>query len=187
MSELAWYIYNQQQQLGPFEVDQIRQLYATNMIAQDAYVFKIGWKDWRPIEEVYDLLGIESVSNQTESNVLQRRMGAPRATIGGRVILHNNGQLIIGIGVNISATGMFIETKDQIFQLGETLNLTCKANGMLKQFNVKAEVIRRNDQKENVQGYGLKFVDLEYSVSDAIQKLVNAQNGNTDSDIEEAN
>jgi hypothetical protein len=187
MSEQLWYVYHQQQQLGPFEARQVIQLLDNNMISTEAYVFKVGWKDWRPIEETADLLGMQKKIEVSSSAEIKRRLGAPRATISGRVIVHNNGQLVIGNGINISASGIFIETSDQIFKIGEKLKVTVKAEGFTKQFNVLAEVIRVNSDPKFPIGYGLKFNGLDREISAEIQKLVDQKNRDRGIQHQEAN
>jgi hypothetical protein len=191
MSEQLWYVYNQQQQLGPFEARQIIQLLDNSMISKEAYVFKVGWKDWRPIEETLDLLGGENKSEApsapiAETDSLKRRLGAPRATISGRVIVHNNGQLVIGSGINISSSGIFIETTDQIFKLGEKLKVTVKVDGFSKQFNTVADVIRLNSDPKNPVGYGLRFIGLDVDIGNRIQQLVDESNNNEETDQQQA-
>lgn len=177
MSEQVWYIYHNQQQLGPFEGKQVVQLYESKMVAQDAYVFKVGWKDWHPIEDSFDELGIQADTDGTgNDSTLKRRLSAPRASMSGRIIVHNNGQLVIGSGVNISATGIFIETKDTPFKLGEKLKLTCKVDGLEKQFNAHAEVVRVNNDDRYPVGYGLRFEEIDPGDKDKIQALVDKQN-----------
>lgn len=175
MNEQIWYVYQQGQQLGPFTGQQVNQLIHTKMIAQDAYLFKVGWKDWRPIEETFAELGIEGAAPVAggDSN---RRVAAPRATIQGRVIVHNNGQLVIGAGVNISASGIFVETGEQLFTVGEKLKLSVRVDGMSKAFNVVALVVRFNSDPRHSVGYGLRFENLDDRISGEIQYLVDAAN-----------
>lgn len=175
MNEQTWYVYQQSQQLGPFTSQQITQLLHTKMIAHDAYLFKVGWKDWRPIEETYGELGVVAPAGSTgEPN---RRTTAPRATIQGRVIVHNNGQLVIGAGVNISASGIFVETQEQLFTVGEKLKLSVRVDGMQKPFNTVAQVVRFNSDPRFPIGYGLRFDELDSKISDEIQRLVDQANG----------
>ena len=173
MNEQLWYVYQNGQQLGPFAGLQLKQMIDTKMIPQDAYLFKVGWKDWRPIEDTLDELGLEAGAAPSSDN---RRAAAPRATINGRVVVHNNGQLAIGTGANISATGMFVETKDQIFTVGEKIKLSVRADGFQKAFNVVAQVVRFNSDPSYAVGYGLRFEDLEHEIALDIQKAVDAQN-----------
>ena len=175
MNEQVWYVYQNGQQLGPFAGAMIKQMVDSKMIAQDAYLFKVGWKDWRPIEETFEELGL-AASAPPGIKTSERRDAAPRATVSGRVIVHNNGQLVIGGGVNISSTGMFVETKDQLFTVGERLKLSVKAEGFSKPFNVQAQVVRFNSDPAYPVGYGLKFEDLDEGVALDIQKAVDAGN-----------
>lgn len=172
MSDLVWYVYQTSQQLGPFTSEQITQMFHTKMIATDAYLFKVGWKDWRPLEDSSEELGIMGL--QTAS--VTRRVAAPRASINGRVIVHNNGQLVIGSGVNISTTGIFVETSDQIFTVGERLKMSVRCEGIGRPFNATAQVIRYNTDPRYPVGYGLKFENLEASIGQEIRRIVDEQN-----------
>lgn len=174
MSEQVWYVYQNSQQLGPFGESQVKQMIGIKMIPQDAYLFKVGWKDWRPIEETLEELGL-SPAKATKSSS-ERRDAAPRATINGRVIVHNNGQLVIGSGVNISATGIFVETKDRLFTIGENLKLSVRSESISKPFNATAAVVRYNADIKYATGYGLHFLDLDQSISQEIQTAVDRLN-----------
>ncbi len=176
MSEQIWYVYQNGQQLGPFAGQQIKQMVDTKMIPQDAFLFKVGWKDWRPIEETFEEIGVDGPPAGDKAP--ERRAAAPRATINGRVVVHNNGQLVIGAGVNISSTGIFVETKDQIFTVGERLKLSVRADAFGRPFNVLAQVVRYNSDPKFPVGYGLRFEDLDESVARDIQAAVDGQNRN---------
>ncbi len=175
MNDQVWYVYQKGQQLGPFGDDQIKQMTTTKMIAQDAYLFKVGWKDWRPIEDCGDELGMDVPAPPVEAPT-DRRTTAPRATVSGRVIVHNNGQLVIGSGVNISSTGIFVETKDQIFTVGEKLKLSVRIENLSRPFNVVAQVVRYNSDPDKAIGYGLKFEDLDEGIAEEIQASIDAKN-----------
>lgn len=186
MSEQVWYLYQNGQQVGPYDTEQVSQLYTTNMIAKDGYIFKIGWKDWRPIEEGFEALGLNNpgktqmTTEEYDKQLEKRREAAPRASINGRVVVHNNGQLAIGQGVNISVNGIFVETPDQIFTVGETLKLSVRCDGMNKAFNAEAQVIRHNSDVKYPLGYGLKFSKIDAEIQNKIQELVNAANSRGD-------
>ena len=173
MSDQVWYVYQAGNQIGPFDTAQVTSMVSSKMIAQDAYLFKVGWKDWQPLEATFEELGLPA----SQEPVAQARItGAPRASISGRVIVHNNGQIVIGSGVNISGTGMFVETKDQIFTVGEMLKLSVRCEGMSKAFNAVAQVIRYNLDQRWPTGYGLRFVSLNEESRAEIEALVKDQN-----------
>lgn len=177
MSEQLWYVFQQSQQIGPFTQEVVVQMISTKMIAHDAYLFKVGWKDWRPIEDAYEELGMNKPEGKVSTDIIEsRRLGAPRATIKGRVIVHNNGQLMIGEGVNISESGMFVETTEQLFTVGEKLKLSVRADGINKPFNAVAHVIRYNSDSRFPVGYGLRFEEIESSITAKIKSLVDEQN-----------
>ena len=274
MDERIWYIYQNNSQMGPFDPDQLNQLFLSSMISKDAYLFKVGWKDWLPIEKCEDEIALvkkasaapsqppppkssvtsinladtkieekpesslpsplslvpdaapstleiskpqeeehetknqngnsslDFVDNGIESGMFEvaepfsghdiektqdeastreaekRSQNAPRATVKGEIFLHNNSQFTAGIGVNISSTGIFIETKDQMFNIGEHIKLTVRPESNVKPFNVLAQVIRFSQKQGSPTGYGLKFENIEEEVKSDIQALVDAQNNN---------
>ena len=169
MSDAQWYVYQNTQQSGPFEVAQITQMLTSNMIAQEAYLFKVGWKDWRPLEECHEELGLKTANTPASA---ERRAAAPRASIQGRVIVHNNGQLIIGTGVNISSTGVFVETQEQIFTVGERLKLSVRIDGFVRAFNVVSRVVRYNSDPRFPVGFGLSFENLDPHMAGEIERMV---------------
>ncbi|MFY7927507.1 MAG: PilZ domain-containing protein [Oligoflexus sp.] len=187
MSEQVWYLYQNGQQTGPFDTQQVSQIFHSNMIAKDGYIFKVGWKDWRPVEEGYEALGLINPDKKTmtpeeeQAHIERRLKAAPRATISGRVVVHNNGQLTIGQGVNISVDGIFVETSQQLFTVGENLKLSVRAQGMPQAFNAEAVVIRVNDDKRFPVGYGLRFSKIDSRSKESIKRLVNEANNRGDS------
>lgn len=191
MENLVWYIYQNGKQIGPFDNSQLTQMVVNGMVQKDAYLFKAGWKEWRPIEDVSEELNSlqkpatttpPTFENKNASPVEQekvmegRRKYAPRATINGQVIVHNGGDITIGKGVNISSSGIFVESAKTIFKLGETLKLTVRCDGMAKPFNVQAKVIRYNEDQRYSIGYGLKFCDLEEDFKHQIEEIVAGHN-----------
>ena len=170
MSDQNWFVYQANQQQGPFDSSKVTEMITTKIIAQDAYIFKAGWKDWRPLEDCYAELGI--VGAAPAASTSERRFAAPRATVQGRVIVHNNGQLIIGSGVNISTTGIFVETQEQLFTVGEKLKISLRIDGMSKSFNVFARVVRFNSDPRNPVGFGLTFDTLDKNIGEEIGRVV---------------
>ena len=176
MNDQIWYVYHGGQQLGPFATSQITQMIDTKMISHEAYLFKVGWKDWRPIEDTYEDLGLAFPAKAPALDIEDRRETAPRATIRGRVIVHNNGNHSIGEGVDISETGMFVETEKEIFTVGERLKVSVRAEGLDKPFNAEAHVIRYNSDPRFPVGYGIKFEDLGHQTGADIRRLVEEEN-----------
>ena len=180
MSEQVWYLYQNGQQIGPFDTQQVSQLITNKMISQEGFIFKVGWKDWRPLEEGLEELGVtpsEGAPTPPDPEAMEkRRANSPRASVKGRVAVHNNGQLTVGHGVNISATGIFVETTEEMFTVGEQLKLSVRCNGLEKAFNAEAVVIRFNNDSRFPVGYGLQFVEIPDKARDDINRLVDELN-----------
>lgn len=185
MSELVWYIFQNGKQIGPFDDSQLSQMMVNSMVNDDAYLFKAGWKEWRPIEDVGDeLAGIVGTGVTPPTPKLavddkaleQRKKQAPRATIRGEVLAHNGNHLTVAQGANISASGIFLDTKDTAFEAGETLTLTIRCSGIGKPFNAHAKVIRHSDNPKYGIGYGLQFLDLREDYKLRIEQLVDETN-----------
>ena len=84
--------------------------------------------------------------------------------------------MVIGSGVNISATGMFVETTDQMFAVGERLKISVRVDGFSRPFNVLAQVVRYNGDPKLPIGYGLRFDDIDPAVAKDIQQAIDRQN-----------
>ena len=78
--------------------------------------------------------------------------------------------------MNISATGIFVETTEEMFTVGEQLKLSVRCNGLEKAFNAEAVVIRYNSDSRFPVGYGLQFVEIPDKARDDINRLVDELN-----------
>ena len=201
MSDFNWYVYQSGQQMGPFSDAQVRQLLTIKMIAQDAFIFKDGWEDWRGISEIFTN-GSKAASppagppvtaddkHEAAANIdaqpvpiaeqpKQAKARGARVGIRGRVIAHNDGRVVISGGINISTSGIFVETEIENttpgFQVGEQIKLTIKADNLSYPFNIIAEMMRFNsDSSNHPTGYGMKFIDLPAEIKADIEKLAAA-------------
>lgn len=176
MSAKEWYYYQNSNQSGPHEFSEIVELINNHIISQDCYLFKTGWADWRLIGECIEELGLPSTSFDFNSDGNRKVQRAKRMTIDGKIIVHNNGKLSIGSGVNISSSGIFIETEEKLFEIGEQLKVTCKVRGFKKAFNTQAEVVRFSSENGDPKGYGLKFTALDQQVVHEINELIDKLN-----------
>lgn len=173
MKNLEWYLFQNDQQLGPFAVEQLAQLNHNKMIAQNAYIFKMGWDDWKPISEAWDQLGFQGMAPSVEIPTPSRRGGfASRVAVTGSVILHNDEHVVEGSGANISETGLFIETKEQPFNVGDLIKLTLRIDTMTRSYNTGAYVIRYNSNPSWPVGYGLTFHEAPSKLIAEIKKII---------------
>jgi hypothetical protein len=174
-SDSVWYLYQNNQQVGPFDTQQITQLLTNKMISQDSFIFKAGWKDWRVLSAGYEDLGLDIPEDFTEKPS-DKRANAPRAGVSGRVVVHSGDQASFGKGVNISTTGLFVETSEQLFSVGQRLKISVRCDGLDKAFNAEAQVVRYNSDPGHPVGYGFQFTNIEAANVASIQTLVDAEN-----------
>ncbi len=178
MSDLNWYLFQDGKQEGPFELAVIQEMFRSKKASEQAFVFKTGWKDWKPFIECQSELGL--VSSQSlpppppAGGMVERRKFLPRTSISGKIIIHNEGQLSIGKGVNISPGGIFVETDQKLFKVGDLIKLTCKVEKPSLSFQASATVVRYSTQSP--KGYGLQFENLNEDVVNSIQKYIDAEN-----------
>ncbi|MBI2602557.1 MAG: PilZ domain-containing protein [Deltaproteobacteria bacterium] len=169
------YIYQEKQQQGPFDLTKVQEMFRKNMISQTAYIFKVGWKDWRPIGECQLELGLteHELPPPPPGELVEHRERAPRASIEGKIMIHTGRQLALGSGVNVSPTGIFVETEEHFFNVGEKIKLTCKVHELGHPFRAEATVIRIS---EKPKGYGFRFEGIDKKISKEIQKIIDRMN-----------
>lgn len=170
MKNEAWYVYQNGQQNGPMEKEEVASMLASGQVASDAFLFKGGWKDWKPLAECASEFAAATMPPPPPTSDTDER--PPRATISGQIIVHNNGDLIIGSGVNISSSGIFVETSEKLFSVGEIIKLTCRVEGLSKPFNAQARVVRFHKEGAELPGYGVQFEDIETGVAAEIDLLI---------------
>ncbi|MBP6217553.1 MAG: PilZ domain-containing protein [Oligoflexales bacterium] len=176
MQDKIWYLYQNGKQEGPYPVEFLVELHHKTMLSQSCYLFKTGWKEWRPIEDCLSELGPKEnlISIPPPPPVLleKRRREAPRATVAGEIIVHNDKDLLKGTAANISATGLFVSTKEEIFKIGEKIKITCKIKELPEPFKAQATVIRYSKDREDHTGYGLVFEGLNPQIKHKIEELI---------------
>ena len=160
MPEDSWYIYQNDTQQGPFTREKVLEFANNNMIAQNAFLFHAQWDSWRSYSECLDELKIPP---QTE-----KRSSGQRISIQGKIIVHDDRQLVIAEGVNLSVSGICIETDNQLFEIGADLKLTCKIDNLDRPFNAITRVIHYNDNEKYKKGFGLKFEQIEKKYTNLI-------------------
>ena len=165
-----WYLYHNNNQLGPFGPSHIIQLLDHNIIGLDCWLFKAGWTEWKPLKDHKQEL-IED-AKKTVSTPSAPVPAAPRTAIQGRVIFHNHDVLSIGQGVNISSSGIFVEATENPYSEGEKLQLTCQVEGFQQSFHANAYVVRYNEDPRFPKGYGLQFDGIDDQILRQIDLLV---------------
>lgn len=167
MANKEWFVFQDEAQQGPYTLSELRSLCEEGRLSDSAFLFQIGWKNWREISGLADELRLKPADSGGE-----KRAQPPRASIRGRIFVHNKLELCLSEGVNISSTGIFVETRQHLFKPGEELILTCKIVGLGEPFHVQGLVMRYS---ENPRGYGIKFLKLKRELSQRIEDYLTAE------------
>src|SRR3989338_7576904 len=93
--EPIWFVYANEQQLGPFTKVQLYQQFQSNQLKADVLLFKTGWKEWLSLEACLPELGLPLQLEGKSISLQDRRRKGPRVGIAGQIIVHNQGDLAI--------------------------------------------------------------------------------------------
>ena len=178
MSNKVWYIHQEDKQMGPFEAETLLQLRDNNIISQNAFVFKAGWADWRPVKTIWVDIEAQALGKPAavpelavEEKSAERR-GEERANVSGRIIAHNGSQVVFASAVNVSENGLYIATNEEVFHVGEEIKITVQIEQLDKSFNATARVAHFNSNPEFIKGYGLIFKDVNRVMTTQIKDLI---------------
>lgn len=169
--EPKWYIHSNFIESGPFSKEDVIEIIESNKLANDSYVFREDWKRWAPIIETKEFS--KYFSNQKlQNNSTEKIDRHERVTVKARVEIFREKHLVLTNTVDISKSGIFIETDRNILKQGEIVRLICRFNNSNDVVEAKAEVMRYIDQPTKVHGYGLRFSEIDTSVLNVIDRLV---------------
>jgi len=84
----------------------------------------------------------------------------------GSVVMHDGKELVKGAPLDISETGMFVETKDMPFDIGDRVQVTVKIPGLLRSFSQDCEVTRVNTDARFPLGFGVRFSAVPMEVKE---------------------
>ena len=81
----------------------------------------------------------------------------PRHAFRAQVLIQKNQRFQKGPALNISKSGIFVETAAKLFEVGEAVRLIIKTSSG-DRYKVVARIARYNDAAHAARGYGLEFV-----------------------------
>lgn len=170
-----WFLYYNNQQYGPFSVLELKDTLKKRTDKDNIYIFKYGWADWKSYSDCHD----RDFASLNDDTIVEKEKNehncAERVSLSAKIIIRDNAKLTIGSSVNVSQSGIFVKTKKQIFQIGETVYMTVKTNSKIKAFHAKAKVIRFNKDPRFPLGFGLEFIDLNPEIAEKITQIVSEE------------
>lgn len=166
MAENVWYYFDGEAQVGPVSEEKLRALVVSGQVTPEYYVFRNGFDDWKLLSEVSELAALAP-------RISGRRPVAERAPITEVVIAHNGRHIASGVLRNISVSGVFFETSDRSFQVGDDLKLTLTQGQELgKPIHLRCRVARYSANNKPAVGYGLEILDLTEEIQQRIYEYI---------------
>ena len=175
MSEvLEWFYYAEEKQFGPLSLQQLKEALSQGIVRSTDYVYRDGFADWKLVSDVSEL------TKSGRTGVVPPKPPTPqranRAPIQELVVAHNNKNIVTGTLLNISTSGVFLETLSAVFKLNEDVKLTIKeGRGLGKPLQLKARVVRYANDPNKPRGYGLELRELNEEVVARIKQYIVSQ------------
>lgn len=173
----SWYVKRSDHKLGPFTYYEIiRQLQDRALHIGDFVCMDDG-SEWTKIsdctqfrpESIRTLLTTRSVELQ---NVFLKRQ--PRVPFSSEVIAHINKDSIDGESVELSANGAGLFLKSPKLYLGQNLFLFFKVSDEIPKFNAIGTIVNKRQVGPDTI-YGIKFVNVNKDIREAIRIFTNTQ------------
>jgi hypothetical protein len=138
------------------------------------FVYREGFADWQPLENVTELLSKnQPEDNNTTQRVQSQKRTSQRAPIRELVVAHNDHNIATGHISNISTSGVFLETNSNVFSINDELKLTLKeGKGLGKPLHLNGRVVRILAGKGNQEGYGLQLKELDTKTLERIEDYI---------------
>lgn len=96
----------------------------------------------------------QSRARQRKPPAVKRR--AARYGFAAKVLIHKNSRYVMGHGINVSRTGVFVEATRDVFKVNEMVRLDIRPQGTTTTYKVIARVVRFQEDGDR-RGYGLEF------------------------------
>lgn len=169
--DLTWYYYDGVQQFGPMSEEEILGKMVRKEIKESYYVFRAGFENWQLLSQTAELMGKVKLAVPPPPVQAQGKdkRTAFRGDIDEGVVAHNGAKIASGLLKDISTGGVFLETKQKIFQIGEVVKLIVKEGKNIgKPIHFSCEVVRIDESR----GYGLKFKDVSSDTFKCIENYM---------------
>lgn len=172
-----WFYYAAEQQVGPMTESEIRGVIAQGVVAASDYIYREGFEDWKLLSEVHELAGELANVKPGAVSALDKRGMSKRVPIQELVVAHNDVHVASGFISNISATGVFLETSDNVFNMNDEVKLTVKdGKGLGRPMHLKGVVVRQARDARYPMGYGLELRGLDDAARARISEYIKRYN-----------
>jgi GYF domain 2/PilZ domain len=189
-----WFYFANENQVGPLSFQELEGAVQDGALHQQDYVFRDGYKDWIFAKDVPELQvsfqlsstlassaavsSAQTVTNATSattaklslvnensSSRVNPGLRSLRVVMEERVVAHNEQRVVSGKIENISVSGVFFHTSEEVFGLNDSIKLTLKeGKGLGKPVQLQGIVVRKSNSTQGpnkTYGYGIELRSID--------------------------
>lgn len=163
---VEWFVMKGQSQFGPFSKGDIIRMMQERAVYEFDFIWNASMKDWARLAEVQEFSAqaiTDLYKSKSEKGSFLDRKHA-RQKFEGKILVHNNDEVWVADGKEISAGGLGLYISNALIVPGQQVYLHVRGVDGREPFNVIGEVVSKKFSKDassrnNRIEYGVRFVE----------------------------
>lgn len=171
---IKWFLYQNENQTGPYPSSELKRLISTSQVQDSAYVWHEGFSEWKPVSEVPEFKDTKPSAPPPQREAVREKTekrAVPRKPLLAQVYVTNQSDLATGICRDISVGGMQLLTDQIPGTVGTTihLNVTPPKDSGLKPFVAQGMIVRILEDR---RGFAFRFTQISDEAKKSIESYV---------------
>jgi hypothetical protein len=176
---VKWFLFQNENQTGPYGSTELKRLAASGQILEGAYVWQEKYTEWKLVSEVAELREPRSAgapplprtAEKSLSELKPEKRSVPRKPLLAQVYVTNQAELATGICRDISIGGMQLLTDKIPGEVGSSihLNVTPPKDSGLKPFVAEGVIVRILEDK---RGFAFRFTQISADAKKSIESYI---------------
>ena len=170
---VKWFLFQNENQTGPFSTLELKRLVTSGQVLELAYVWQEKFTEWKLVSEVPELKeprapGVVAPPTPTTS---REKRTLPRKPLLAQIYVTNQAELATGICRDISVGGMQLLTDKIPGEVGNSihLNVTPPKDSGLKPFVAEGVIVRILEDRK---GFAFRFTKISDEAKASIESYI---------------
>jgi hypothetical protein len=176
-----WFLYQNDNQTGPYATSELKRLISSGQILEQAHVWRDGFENWTYVKDVKELYSqvaasvgvppVPTIPSKKLEELKPEKRQMPRKPLVAQVYMTNQSDLSTGICRDISIGGMQLLTDQIPGEVGSQLRINVippKDSGM-KAFVAEGVIVR---VLEDSRGFAFRFTKIDEESKKAIESYI---------------
>lgn len=164
--DVDWFVMKGQSQFGPFSKSDVIRMMQERAVYEFDFIWNASMKDWARLAEIpeFSPQAIADLykSKSAKGSFLDRKHSRER--FEGQILVHNNDEVWMADGKEISAGGLGLYISNSLIVPGQQIYLHVRGVDGREPFNVVGEVVSKKfikgvSSRNNRVEYGVRFVE----------------------------